>query len=115
MKNNIKIMKKCLALFVALIISVQMLLAVPAGIYRDDRGRRVVLIQSDGTIYCFDNEGNVRSTWRVVREDPDGRFYIKLVVNGQVAGYENSDNAWWSENGQIYLNLANQMRTLVKE
>lgn len=108
-------MKKCLALFAALLISVQMLLAVPTGVYCDNRGNRKVLIQSDGTIYCLDNDGNVTRTLRVVKENPDGSFLTKLVINGQVYGEPISFNAWWSEDGKIYLNLANQSRTLVRE
>lgn len=108
-------MKKCVALLAAILISVQMLLAVPTGVYCDNKGRRVALIQSDGRIYCFDNNGNVISTWKIVQENSDGSFLIKPVVNGQAVGYANPDNAWWSEDGKIYLNLANQLGTLIKE
>lgn len=96
----------------ALLISVQILLAVPAGRYYDDRGKFKVLVDQSGTIYCLDSNQNVTSTWSVVKEEPNGRFYIKLVHNGQVVGDANGQNSWWSEKGVIYLNLANQLRTL---
>lgn len=107
-------MKKILCLLVAALASLQMLLAVPNGVYCDDNGIRKVIVQYD-TIYCLDRDGNVRSTYTVVREDANGRFYVKLVYNGQAVGAVNSNNAWWSENGKIYLNLDNQRGTLVKE
>ena len=90
-----------------------MLLAVPSGVYCDSRGKEKVYIQGN-TIYCLDNRGNVRSTYMVVNED-SGRFYIKVVVNGQPYGNAISDNGWWSENGKIYLNMANQSGTLVRK
>lgn len=103
-----------LCLLATLLISAQMLFAVPAGVYCDNRGKRKVIIQGN-TIYCLDSNGNVRSTWMVVSEDSNGRFYIKPVVNGQPYGIANGNNAWWSENGEIHLNLANQSVTLVRE
>lgn len=108
-------MKKIMCFLATIVLSVQMLLAVPAGMYYNNRGQQKVLIEPDGTIYCLDNNGNVRSTWKIVKEDSDGRFYIKTVINGQTVGNANSDNAWWSENGKIYLNLAMQSQTLVRE
>lgn len=104
-----------LCLLAALLISVQMIFAVPAGEYYDDEGRLRVMILRDGTIYSIDRNGHTTSTMKVVREDSDGRFYIRLVVDGQPVGYENSNNAWWSEDGNIYLNLANQPKTLVRK
>ena len=114
MKKFEKIMKKTLCLLATLLISAEMLLAVPSGIYCDKRGRRNVLIQSN-TIYNLDSDGKVMSTWMVVRENSDGSFAIKPVVNGQPVGSANPNNAWWTENGKIYLNLATQLNTLVKE
>lgn len=118
LKNNNfkrKFMKKILCLFVSILISIPMLLAVPTGTYYDNQGRMKVLVQPDGTIHCLDNNGYVRSTWKIVKEDSNGRFYIKPVINGQPIGAANSDNAWWNENGIIYLNLANQPQTLVRK
>lgn len=109
-------MKKIFAVLAALLISTQMLFAVPGGVYCDNRGKRKVLIQGN-TIYCLNNDGEVRSTWQVVSEDSNGQFSILPVVNGQVysSGIPNSRNTWWSENGKIYLNLDNQVSTLVRE
>ncbi len=107
-------MKKTLSLLVFVLISIQMLLAVPDGVYCDNNGKAKVLVQSN-TIYCFDNDGKVRSTWQVVNEEANGRFSVKPVINGSPVGYANSDNAWWSENGKIYLNMANQPRTLTRK
>lgn len=108
-------MKKILCLLATIFISAQVLLAVPAGVYCDSRGNKKVLVQSDGTIYCLKNNGEIRSTWIVVREESNGRFSIKMLVNGQAYGSANSNNAWWRENGKIYLNLDNQSGTLVRE
>ena len=107
-------MKKLLAICVALFISAEALFAVPSGVYCDNRGNRKVLVQGN-TIYCLDSDGNVTRTFEVVQENSDGSFLVKIVVNGQPYGYPVNDNAWWSENGKIYLNLANQPRTLVRE
>lgn len=106
-------MKKIFCLLATIFISFQMLLAIPSGVYCDSRGKQKVVVQGE-TIYCLDNSGNVRSTWMVVNEESNGRFSIKPVVNGQPYGSANSDNAWWNENGRIYLNLANQSGTLIR-
>lgn len=107
-------MKKKLCLLAALFISGQMLFAIPAGEYYDNRGNLKVLVAQDGkTVHCLDSNGKVRSTFMVTKEESNGRFFVKRVFNGQLVGAENPNNAWWRENGKIYLNLTNQASTLV--
>lgn len=103
-------MKK-LALIVILCIGTLLsVLAVPSGAYSDDRGKNKVLVTSNQEIHLLDKDGKVRFSLTIIKENPDGSFTTKDKLGNT---YER--NAWWKENGEIYLNLHHKLKTLTRE
>ena len=97
---NLLFMKKILfVLFLALVSAVSAL-AVPPGVYCDNRGKHQVLIQGD-QIHFLDSDGYVTRTLYVIKENSDGSFTTKESSTG----IEHSRNGYWYENGVLYLNL----------
>lgn len=102
-------MKKVFLVIVFSLIAAISAIAVPTGLYGDDRGRNRVVVETAGKeIYFIDSEGNVTKTLQVIKENQDGSFTTKDLSTGIVR----SDNSFWYENGVCYLNLAQKRVTL---
>lgn len=92
----------------ALIISCISLnvLAVPPGIYLDNRGNvKAHVDQSGKEISKIESDGSVLIRYSVIRENPDGSFSTHNNV-----GVDEHNNAWWEENGKIYLRLGREIK-----
>lgn len=91
--------------------------AVPSGNYTDNRSNRI-LITDWQNVYRLDSDGYVKSRYKIIKENPDGSFVLALMDehDNVIEGLgHTSNNAWWTENGNIYLNLSFCPRTLVHE
>ena len=104
-------MKRTMLLVVLLFATAFAAMAVPRGLYSDNKGKNQVLVSDNGQIHFLDANGNVTKTLEVVKENSDGSFVTKDISNGVTF----VDNAYWYEDGVLYLNLAQKMKTLQRE
>lgn len=104
-------MKKFLLVLILALTATVSALAVPRGMYCDDRGRNQVLVADNGDIHFLDSEGNVTRTLSVIKENSDGTFTTKDSSTGIV----HTKNCYWYENGVLYLNLEFKRVTLHRQ
>ena len=84
--------------------------AVPAGVYSNEKWRNKVLITSNQEVHILDSEGKVMLTMTIIKENPDGSFTTQ-DRHGAIF----KANAWWKKDGKIYLNIVQSPRTLTLE
>lgn len=78
--------------------------AVPPGVYYTNRGVQRALVSDNGrTIYVLDRNGNVTHELQVTNEKSDGSFATRDTKTGIT--HSIYENAWFQENGKIYLNV----------
>lgn len=108
-------MKKFILVTIMAFFSVLSAMSIPGGTYSPDGryGNKVFVDNSGKTLYVLDKEGNVLAEWAVIEEtrSDKGYFFVLKSKNGAVL----KRNAWWKEDGQVYLNMEGQPNTLIKD
>lgn len=105
-------MKKFLLMAIIALTTAISALAIPRGMYCDDRGNNRVLVSDNGKeIYFLDSDGRVTRTLEVVSENSDGSFTTRETSTGIV----HYNNEYWYEDGVCYLNLAWKRVTLHRQ
>lgn len=94
-------MKKRLAFALLGIVAAFSAVAVPRGCYYDRGVHKAIVNDAETIIYVLDREGYVKHELIILNEESDGRFKVRDTKTG----IEHYQNAWWEENGNIYLNL----------
>lgn len=97
---NLKLLVITILLFLPVVS-----IAVPPGTYLDNRGRVKAHVDQSGTIISrVESDGSINVRFAVTEEHSDGTF-----VTHNNLGVDNHDNAWWVENGKVYMRLGSQI------
>ncbi len=88
-------------------------LAVPGGLYKDERGNQF-LIDDNNVIHFLDSEGRVTSRMTIISEENMDNSKGTFVTKDEY-GITRHSNGWWVENGEIYINLKNKYRTYKRQ
>lgn len=108
-------MKKFILATIMVFFSVLSAMSIPSGTYSSGGryGNKVFVDNSGKTLYVLDKEGNVLAEWAVIEEIRSDKGYI-FVLKSKL-GAVLKRNAWWKEDGQVYMNMEGQLKTLVKD
>lgn len=102
MKRMIMLMLFSFSIFLSI-------LAVPGGLYKDTRGNQF-LIDDHNVIHILDDQGRVTSRISIISEEKVGNSKGIFVTKDEY-GVTRYNNSWWIEDGEIYVNIKNKLRT----